>query len=82
MAHDFKPFQLIVLLISVESSLLQGDADLLFDCIHPVEIGQQQTSAAALGNDDTVAFDIQLIRGINMLRIAEDINSDLQLIQF
>ena len=48
--------------------------NLLADRIHAGHIRQQQSTAFATLDDDTIAFDIQLIRGIDRFRLRKHID--------
>ena len=47
MPYYLKPLQLNLLLLT-DSRLLLCYVDLLLDCIHPIQIGKQKTSAVSL----------------------------------
>lgn len=60
-SHHLKPFQSIFL-PSADTALLTCNLNLPLNCVHAVQIGQQQASAPATGYNDAIPLHIQLIR--------------------
>ena len=55
-----------------------GDGDLLTGCIHPRKVGEQKAAFLTTGDDDTVAFHIQIVLRWNRFRFAQYVYADIQ----
>ena len=59
--HDLEALER-VRVVFADAALLAGDVDLLVDCVDAVEVGEEKAAAAAVADDDAVAFYVEFVR--------------------